>query len=249
MSHSYKASPRKCWSQQFWKHIITPLLLEKPVSAAAECISASKTWEKSDCSDANLGNYPTFWLCADYLVISINFSHNTLRFWLELMNPANKNQDQSPNFCLFCFISSIGTPHDRQPASHSHSWAGLQPYCQSFSATATLPLLQHLNPAKLKAFIRLDSMTDELVFQAKLILKMKQKQGPDEAWKKPLCCRMSSLSASETNLFCWLNFMHIWFCSRNFSVSAAEFRFQMQPHISGIIYHHVLIWLPHTHIS
>lgn len=173
---------------------------------------------ESDCCDANLGNYPTIWLCADYLVISINFSHNTLRFWLELMNHAIKNEDESPNFCLFRLISSIGTP---TTVSHIHSWAGLQSYCQSFSATATLPLLQHLNPAKLKAFIRLDSMTDELVFQAKLILKIKQKQGPDEAWKKPLCCRVSSLSGSEINLFCRLNFMHIWFCLWNFSICAA----------------------------
>lgn len=127
------------------------------------------------------------------------------------MNHTIKNEDQQPHFCLFWFISSIGTPlppHDWQPDSHTHSWAGLQSYGQSFSATATLPLLQHLNPAKLKAFIRLDSMTDELVFQAQLILKIKQKQGPDEAWSEPLCCRVSSLSASEMNLSCWLNFVH-----------------------------------------
>lgn len=57
----------------------------------------------------------------------------------------------------------------------------------------------HLNPAKLKAFIRLDSMTDELVFQAELILKIKQKQGPTVACKKLLCCSVSSLSESEIN--------------------------------------------------
>lgn len=57
----------------------------------------------------------------------------------------------------------------------------------------------HLNPAKLKAFIRLDSMTDELVFQAELILKIKQKQGPAEACEKPLCCSVSTLSESEIN--------------------------------------------------
>lgn len=62
------------------------------------------------------------------------------------------------------------------------------------------PHSKHLNPAKLKAFIRLDSMTDELVFPVELILKIKQKQGPAEACKKPLCCRVSSLSESEINL-------------------------------------------------
>lgn len=100
----------------------------------------------------------------------------------------------------FACFGSFGTPHDCQPVSHIDSRAGLQS-SQSFSATATLPLLQHLNPAKLKAFIRLDSMTDELLFQAKLILKIKQKQGPDEAGKEALCCRVSSLSGSEINLF------------------------------------------------
>lgn len=62
-----------------------------------------------------------------------------------------------------------------------------------------LPPLPHLNPAKLKAFISLDSMTDELVFQAELILKIKQKQGPTVACKKPLRCNVSSLSESEIN--------------------------------------------------
>lgn len=42
-------------------------------------------------------------------------------------------------------------------------------------------------------------MTDELVFQAELILKIKQKQGPAGACKKPLCCRVSSVSESEIN--------------------------------------------------
>lgn len=41
-------------------------------------------------------------------------------------------------------------------------------------------------------------MTDELVFQTELILKIKQK-GPTEACKKPLCCSVSSLSESEIN--------------------------------------------------
>lgn len=43
-------------------------------------------------------------------------------------------------------------------------------------------------------------MTDELVFQAELILKIKQKQGPAEACKKPVCCSVRSLSESEINL-------------------------------------------------
>ena len=42
-------------------------------------------------------------------------------------------------------------------------------------------------------------MTDELVFQAELILKIKQKQGPAGACKKPPCCSVSSLSESEIN--------------------------------------------------
>lgn len=62
--------------------------------------------------------------------------------------------------------------------THIHSRAGLQTYLQSFS-TPHHHHQHHLNPAKLKAFIRLDSMTDELVFpKLELILQIKQKQGP-----------------------------------------------------------------------
>lgn len=39
-------------------------------------------------------------------------------------------------------------------------------------------------------------MTDELVFQAELILKIKQKQAPLELVRSPLCC---SASESEIN--------------------------------------------------
>lgn len=39
------------------------------------------------------------------------------------------------------------------------------------------PHCKRPNPSKLKALIRLDSMTDELVFQAKLILKIKHEHG------------------------------------------------------------------------
>lgn len=42
-------------------------------------------------------------------------------------------------------------------------------------------------------------MTDELLFQAELILEIKQKQGPAEARRKPLRCRVNSLSESEIN--------------------------------------------------
>lgn len=96
------------------------------------------------------------------------------------------------------------------------------------TTTTTLLLLQHINPAKLKAIVRCDFMTYELVFQAKLILKIKQKQGKDEALKKPLClqCEQSVLNCMnlyEINFsFFWGTKFHTQFVLNGFEISLSK---------------------------
>lgn len=117
-SHSYKASPRKCWSQQFWRPtVINPLLLG---SAAAESISVSKTRQKGDSSDANLGNYHTFDWVQIICLLAFIFSHDTLRFRLESMNQTVKKRGSQTQLLrvLFNFFNrSPPHPHNCQPAS------------------------------------------------------------------------------------------------------------------------------------
>lgn len=71
-------------------------------------------------------------------------------------------------------------------------------------------------------------MTYELVFQAKLILKIKQKQGKDEALKKPLClqCEQSVLNCMnlyEINFsFFWGTKFHTQFVLNGFEISLSK---------------------------
>lgn len=109
------------------------------------------------------------------------------------------------NVLIFKVISSWNKARTRHIQSH----AGLQTY---------LVFLPHLNPAKLRAFIRLDSMTDELVFQAELILKIKHKQSPTAACKKPPQCYRVVQPTVMLKVLCMIVSL-LWFIPVCFSLT------------------------------